>query len=73
MRDQLFRTLDEVLSLHAEQIRLFGGSPGIRDIRPSSLCRGASRRLYDLIIGVAEGRISKASVTVFLEKHETRR
>ena len=26
----LFLTLDEVLSFHAEQIRLFGGSSGIR-------------------------------------------
>ncbi|HJQ40835.1 MAG TPA: type II toxin-antitoxin system death-on-curing family toxin [Thermoanaerobaculia bacterium] len=24
---------------------------------------------YDLVIGVAEGRVSKAAVTVFLEKH----
>lgn len=30
--DPLFLTLDEVLSLHAEQIRLFGGSSGIRDL-----------------------------------------
>jgi len=28
---------------------------------------------YDLVIGVAEGRISKASVTVFLEEHATKR
>ena len=28
----LFLTLDEVLSLHAEQIRLFGGPSAIRDI-----------------------------------------
>ena len=28
----LFLTLDEVLSLHSEQIRLFGGSSGIRDL-----------------------------------------
>ena len=26
---------------------------------------------YDLVIGVAEGRASKAAVTVFLEKHAT--
>jgi prophage maintenance system killer protein len=26
---------------------------------------------YDLVIGVAEGRVSKAAVTVFLEKHAT--
>jgi len=24
---------------------------------------------YDLVIGVAEGRVSKAAITVFLEKH----
>lgn len=28
----LFLTFDEALSLHAEQIRLFGGSSGIRDV-----------------------------------------
>jgi len=26
---------------------------------------------YDLVIGVAEGRASKAAVTIFLEKHAT--
>jgi hypothetical protein len=26
---------------------------------------------YDLVIGVVEGRVSKASVTVFLEEHAT--
>ena len=30
--DPLFLTLDEVLSLHAEQIPLFDGSAGIRSI-----------------------------------------
>ena len=30
--EPLFLTLDEVLSLHAEQIRLFGGSSGVRDV-----------------------------------------
>lgn len=124
--EPLFLTLDEVLSLHAEQIRLFGGSSGIRDIgllqsaigsveatfsgaflheTPFSMaaaylygiCRnhpfvdGNKRTavaaalvflelneagidadedaFYDLVIGVVEGRISKASVTVFLEQH----
>jgi hypothetical protein len=28
---------------------------------------------YDLVIGVAEGRVSKAAVAVFLEKHATAR
>jgi len=120
----LFLTLDEVLSLHAEQIRLFGGSPGIRDVGLlesaigsveatfddvflhetvfamaaaylHGICRnhpfldGNKRTaaaaaltflemngievdteedaFYDLVIGVAEGRVSKAAVAVFLE------
>jgi death-on-curing protein len=122
----LFLTLDEVLSLHAEQIRLFGGSSGIRDVGLlqsamgsveatfdgtflhetifamaaaylHGICRnhpfidgnkrtalGAALTFlemnnvevdadedafYDLVMGVAEGRVSKASVTVFLEDH----
>jgi len=28
----VFLTLDEVLALHAEQIRRYGGSPGVRDL-----------------------------------------
>jgi death-on-curing protein len=124
----LFLTLDEVLGLHAEQIRLFGGSSGIRDMRLLEsamgnveatfggtflhetifemaaaylygICRnhpfldgnkrtavGAALTFldmngvdvdagedvfYDLVIGVAEGRVSKAAVTVFLEEHAT--
>jgi death-on-curing protein len=124
----LFLTLDEVLSLHAEQIRLFGGSSGIRDLGLlesatgsvqatfdgvflhetvvamaaaylHGICRnhpfldGNKRTavaaaltflemngievdadedtFYDLVIGVAEGRVSKAAVAVFLEKHAT--
>lgn len=126
----LFLTLDEVLSIHAEQIRLFGGSSGIRDVgllQPAmgsveatfggaflhetmnsmaagylyGICRsrpfidGNKRTavgaalvflelngvevdagedaFYDLVIGIAEGRVSKASVTVFLEEHAKRR
>ena len=122
----LFLTLDEVLSLHAEQIRLFGGSSGIRDVgllqsamgsveatfggaflhetifamaaaylygicRSRPFIDGNKRTavgaaltflemngvevdadedaFYDLVIRVAEGRVSKASVTVFLEDH----
>lgn len=125
----LFLTLDEVLSLHAEQIRLFGGSAGIRDVGLlqsaigsveatfggaflhetifsmaagylCGICRnhpfidgnkrtGVAAALtflelngvevdadedafYDLIIGVIEGRVSKASVTVFLEEHASK-
>jgi death-on-curing protein len=124
----LFLTLDEVLSLHAEQIRLFGGPSGIRDIGLLQsavgsveatfggaflhetifamaaaylygICRNhpfidgnkrtavgaaltflemndveveaAEDAFYELVIGVAEGRVSKAAVTVFLETHAT--
>jgi death-on-curing protein len=126
--DPLFLSLDEVLSLHAEQIHLFGGSAGVRDVGLLQsamgsveatfggvflhetiyemaaaylygICRnhpfldgnkrtavsvaltfldmngvevGADEdTFYDLVIGVAEGRVSKASVTVFLEEHAT--
>lgn len=122
----LFLTLDEVLSLHAEQIRLFGGSSGVRDagLLQSAIgnveatfggvllhetifemaaaylygiCRnhpfldGNKRtalsasltfldmngvgvdadedEFYDLVIGIAEGRISKAAVAVFFQAH----
>lgn len=125
---RLFLTLDEVLSLHAEQVRLFGGSSGIRDLGLlesamgtveatfdgaflhetlfamaaaylHGICRnhpfldGNKRTavaaaltflemsgievdadedaFYDLVIGVAEGHVSKAAVAVFLEKHAT--
>ena len=125
----LFLTLDEVLSLHAEQIRLFGGPSGIRDIALLHSAMGSveatfggaflhetifamaatylhgicqnhpfidgNKRttvaaaltflemngvevdagddaFYDLVIGAIEGRVSKASITVFLEKHARR-
>jgi death-on-curing protein len=120
----LFLTLGEVLSIHEEQIRLFGGPSGIRDaglllsamgnveatfdgvfLHESifemaaaylyGICRnhpfldGNKRtaaaaaltfldmnrieinafegEFYRLVIGVAEGRVSKASVAVFLQ------
>jgi len=124
MRAPLFLTLDEVLSLHAEQIRLFGGATGLRDlgllesavgsveatfdgaflhetifamaaVYLHGICRnrpfldGNKRTAVaaaltflemngievdadedtfcDLVIGVVEGRVSKAAVSVFLE------
>jgi death-on-curing protein len=123
-----FLILDEVLSLHEEQLRLFGGSAGIRqiDLLQSAMgnvettfgeiflhetifemaaaylygiCRnhpfvdGNKRTataaalaflrmneikvhvgeddFYDLVIGVAEGRVSKAAVSVLLETNAT--
>jgi death-on-curing protein len=120
-----FLTLDEVLSLHEAQIRLFGGSSGVRDLGLLQsamgnveatlsgvflhetlfemaaaylygICRnhpfldGNKRtavatalafldmngievnaeedEFYDLVIGVAEGRVSKAALAVFLEE-----
>ena len=32
MTDPLFLTLDEVLGIHADQIRRYGGSSGLRDL-----------------------------------------
>lgn len=121
----IFLTLDEVLSLHEAQIRLFGGSSGVRDVGLLhsamgnveatlsgvflhetifemaaaylyGICRnhpfldGNKRtavataltfldmngtgvnaeedEFYDLVIGVAEGRVSKAAVAVFLQE-----
>ncbi len=123
-----FLTLDEVLSLHVEQIRLFGGLSGIRNVALlesaiggvaatydgaflhetvfamaaaylHGICRnhpfldGNKRAavaaaltflemngievdaqedaFYDLVIGAAEGRVSKATIAVFLETHAT--
>ena len=123
--DPRFLTLDQVLGLHADQIHLFGGSGGIRDLGLLQsaignvqatfggqflhetlfemaaaylygICRnhpfidGNKRTaidaaltfldlngveitateddLYDLVLAVAEGRISKAVVAVFFEQ-----
>lgn len=125
----LFLTLDEVLSLHEEQIRLFGGSSGVRETNLLlsaignveatfgevflhetifemaaaylyGICRNhpfvdgnkrsavaaaltfldmngievdaEENEFYDLVIGVAEGRVSKAAIAVFLEDHARR-
>jgi death-on-curing protein len=122
----LFLTLDEVLSLQAEQIHLFGGSSGIRDLGLLESAMGSVEATFDdsflhetlfamaaaylygicrnhpfldgnkrtavsaaltfldmngievdadedafyaLVIGVAEGRVSKAAIAVFLEKY----
>lgn len=124
--DPLFLSLDEVLVIHEDQIRRYGGSSGVRDMgllesalgtvsatfggeflhqtlfemgaahlygirrnhafidgnkRTALACalaflglngiriRSAHEELYDLVIGVAEGRVSKAAVAVFLEQH----
>ena len=122
----VFLALDEVLALHADQIKRYGGRPGIRDITllksalavPSATFGGGflharlhemaaaylfhlvrnhpfvdgnkrvglmgmlvflglnslrlhadPRTLTDLVVGVAEGRISKAEVAVFVQGH----
>jgi len=124
--DPLFLTLDEVLAIHEDRVRKYGGSNGIRDLallesalgtvsatfggeflhqslfemgatylfhicrnhafidgnkRTALACAFAFLRLngirikseqdelYDLVVGVAEGRVSKAAVAVFLEQH----
>jgi len=127
--DPLFLTLDEVLSLHEEQIRLFGGSSGVRDsgLLESAMGSAAAtfggeflhaslfemaaaylygicknhpfidgnkrtataaalvflemngveidageQEFYALIIGVAEGSVTKAEVAVFFQKNAGR-
>jgi len=52
----VFLTLDEVLALHADQFRRYGGGPGLRD------------ELVDLVLDVVEGRSTKADVAVFLKR-----
>ena len=121
-----FLTLDDVLSLHADQIARYGGSPLVRDVgllesavaTPTATFGGellhASREeqaaaylfhlvknhpfvdgnkrtglvamlaflglngrrleapdddLTDLVLGVAEGRVTKAEVAVFVRRH----
>lgn len=124
--DPLFLTLEEVLAIHEDRIRKYGGSLGIRDLgllqsamgtveatfggsylhetlfemaaaylfhicrnhpfvdgnkRTALACalvflRLNDRRikadeddLHDLVIGVAEGRVTKAEVTVFFQEN----
>ena len=124
--DPLFLTLEEVLAIHEDRIRKYGGSTGVRDIgllesaiampaatfdaqflhvtlfemaaaylfhicgnhacidgnkRTALACALAFLRmngvrgrfeedeLYDLVVGVAEGRASKAQIAVFFENH----
>ena len=124
--DPLFLTLDEILSLHEDQIRRFGGLHGVRDIGLLESAIGSAAAtfggeflhasifemaaaylygicknhpfldgnkrtavvaalvfldmngveiaanenlFYDLVIGVAEGRATKAEVAVFFQKN----
>ena len=124
--DPLFLSLDEVLSLHEDQIRRYGGSGGARDLGLLQSAMGSAaatyggvflhetmfemaaaylygicrnhpfidgnkrtavaaaltflemngleieageNEFYDLVIGVAEGRVTKAAVAVFFHEH----
>lgn len=124
--DPLFITMDEALALHADQVRRYGGSHGVRDLgllssalalpqatfggdylhqglfemaaayvfhiaRDHPFVDGNKRtalaaalvfltlngsdiqaeddELTELVLGVAEGRVSKAEVAVFLQRH----
>lgn len=126
MSEPVFLTLAEVLSIHEDRIRRYGGSSGVREMgllesaignaeatfggqflhvtlfemaatylygicrnhpfidgnkRTALACALAflqlndltitcgEDELYDLVIGVAEGRVSKAAVAVFFERH----
>jgi death-on-curing protein len=124
--EPLFLTLDEILAIHEDRIRKYGGSSGLRDLgllesamgsaaatfggeflhqslfeMASAYLYGICRNhpfvdgnkrtalaaslaflrlngirihadendVYDLVIGVAEGRITKAEVAVFFQRH----
>ena len=124
--DPLFLTLEEILAIHEDRVRKYGGSSGVRDLgllqsaigtvtatfggeflhhtifemaaaylfhicrnhpfldgnkRTALACaiaflglnnkkiRAEEDALYDLVIGVAEGRITKAEVAVFLQEN----
>jgi len=126
--DPLFLTLDEVLSLHEDQIRRYGGSGGVRDLGLLESAMGTvmatfggsflhgsvlemaaaylfhisrnhpfmdgnkrtavaaaltflemngievdakEKEFYELVIGVAEGKVTKAAVAVFFEEHRS--
>lgn len=43
----VFLTLDEVLALHADQLRRYGGGPGLRDERLLSSALGAVEATFD--------------------------
>ena len=127
--DPLFLTLEEVLAIHDDRIRKYGGSSGVRDLgllesaigtvtatfggeflhhtifemaaaylfhicknhpfidgnkRTALACALTFLRmngvrfafeenaLYDLVIGVAEGRVTKAEVAVFFQQNQGR-
>ena len=126
--DPLFLTLDEILTLHEDRIRKYGGSSGVRDLGLLEsaigtvmatfggeflhetlfemaaaylygICKnhpfvdGNKRTavsaalvfldmngvevaadendFYDLVIAVAEGRVSKAEIAVFFQQHKS--
>jgi len=73
----LFLTLDEVLSLHAEQIRLFGSSPGVRDVGLLESAMGSVEATFDnvflheTIFAMAAAYISTAFVETTRSSMET--
>ncbi len=126
MTDPVFLTLDEALAIHADQMRRYGGAPGVRDLgllrsalampaatfggeflhttlpemaaaylfhiaRNHPFVDGNKRAalmsalvflglnglrlearpdaIFDLVQGVAAGRLDKAEVAVFLRRH----
>ena len=46
MTDPLFLTLDEVLGIHADQIRRYGGCPGLRDLGLLQSARGVPEMTF---------------------------
>ena len=65
----VFLDVDDVIELHAMQLELFGGGAGLRDraLLESAVAQ-PSDALYELTMGVAEGRVGKPAVAVELER-----
>jgi hypothetical protein len=63
--EPLFLTLEEILAIHENRNPQVPWIVGCTRFE----VHAAEEDLYDLVIGVAEGRVSKAAVAVFLEKH----
>lgn len=53
MTKPLFLTLDEVLGIHADQIRRYGGRRGLRDLRLLQSALGMPETTVPLLPGVS--------------------
>jgi len=76
--EPLFLEVEDVIELHATQLEIYGGSLGLQDrgvlsavvfldVNGISIDQ-PSEALYELTMGVAEGRIDKPAVAAELER-----